>query len=86
MCPSHYLSVPALIWDAMRNMTKIRLELISYLDMYIFFEKGMGSGVSYMPNRYNKANSKYLESYDPKLESNLTIHLDANSFFWLYNT
>ena len=36
--PSHYLSAPALIWDAMLNMTKVELELISDTDMYLFFE------------------------------------------------
>ena len=25
LCPSHYLSVPALSWDAMLNMTKAEL-------------------------------------------------------------
>ena len=40
-CPSHYLGA-ALIWDAMFNMTKINPELISDLDMYILFQKGMG--------------------------------------------
>ena len=37
--PSHYLSLPGLSWDAMLNMTKIRLELISDPDMHIFVEK-----------------------------------------------
>ena len=41
-------------------MTKIKFELISDLDMYIFFEKGMRGGVSYIYNRYSKANNKYL--------------------------
>ena len=58
MCPSHYLS--ALSWDAMLDMTKIKFELISDLDMYIFFEKGMRGGVSYIYNRNSKANNKYL--------------------------
>ena len=39
LCPSHYLSVPASSWDAMLNMRKVKLELISDPDMYIFFEK-----------------------------------------------
>ena len=47
-------------------MTKIKLELISDPDMYIFFEKGMTDGVSYISDRYNKANNKYLKSYNPK--------------------
>ena len=50
LCPSHYLSAPALSWDAMLNMTKIKLELILDRDMNIFFEKGMRDGVSYISN------------------------------------
>ena len=35
----HYLLGPTLIWDAMLNMTKVDLELISNDDMYLFFKK-----------------------------------------------
>ena len=45
-CTSYYLSAPALSWDAMLNMTKIKLQLISDPDIYIFFEKGMRGGIS----------------------------------------
>ena len=81
LCPSHYLSAPALNWDAMLNMTKMELELISVPDMYIFFEKGMRGGVSYISNRYSKANNKYLKSYDPKQESKHIIYLDSNNLY-----
>ena len=50
----------------MLKMTKIKLELIPVPDMYIFFEKGTRSGISYISNRYSKNNNKYLKSYDPK--------------------
>ena len=53
----------------MLKMTKIKLELIPVLDMYIFCEKGARGGISYISNRYSKANNKYLKSYDPKQES-----------------
>ena len=62
LCPSHYLSAPALRWDAMLNMTNIKLELISDPDMYIFLEKGTRGSVSYISNRYSKAKNKYLKS------------------------
>ena len=78
--PSHNLSALALSCDAMLNMTKIKLELISDPDMYIFFEKGMRGGVSYISNRYSKASNKCLKSYDPKQESK-HIYLDANNLY-----
>ena len=40
LCPSHYLSVPVLSWDAILKMANIKLELIIDPDMNIFFEKG----------------------------------------------
>ena len=65
----------------MLSMTKIKLELISDPDLYMFFEKGMSSGVSYISNTYIKANNKYLKSYDPKEESKHVIYLDANNLY-----
>ena len=68
LCPSHYLTAPALNWDAMLNITKVELELITDPDIYIFFQ-GMRGGLSYIFNRYSKAKNKYLKSYDYKQES-----------------
>ena len=65
----------------MLNMKKVKLELISDPDMYIFFKKGMRGEVSKISNRYNKANNNYLKSYDPKQESEHIIYLDANNFY-----
>ena len=63
---THYLSGPTLSWDAMRNMTKVELELISDVDIYLFFEKCMRDRFSYISKRYSKANNKYLKYYYPK--------------------
>ena len=73
----------------MLDMTKFKLEFISDPDMYIFFEKGMRGGFSYISrggfsyvsNRYSKANNKYLKSYDPKQESKHIIYLDVNNLY-----
>ena len=81
LCPSHYLSTPALSWDAMLNMTKVELELNTDPDVYIFFEKGLTRGVSYIFNRFSKTNNKYLISYDPKQESKEIIYLDVNNLY-----
>ena len=81
LCPCYYLSTPFLSWDAMLNMTKLKLELISDPDMYILFEKGMRGGVSYISNIYSKANNKYWKSYGPKQESKHITYLDANNSY-----
>ena len=47
-------------------MTKVKLKLIPDPDTYIIFEKGARHGLSYISNRYSKANNKYLKSYDTK--------------------
>ena len=65
----------------MLSMGKVETELISDADMYLFFEKGMRGGVSYISKRYSKVNSKYLKSYDLKQEAKHITYLDANNLY-----
>ena len=60
--PCHYFSSPGLGWDAMLKMTKIESDRISDIDMLLFIEKGMRSGISYIAKRHSKANNKYMLS------------------------
>ena len=41
LCPSRYLSAPALSWDGIFKMTKVELQLVSDADMYLLLEKVM---------------------------------------------
>ena len=75
LCLSHYLSASALSSDAMLNITKFELELISYTDVHLFFEKGRRGGVSYISKRYSKVNDIYLKSYGPIKSQNITYTL-----------
>ena len=79
--PCHYFSSPGLSWDAMLKMTDIKLELIVDIDMYQFIEKSMRGGVSYIANRYGKANNKYMKKYDQKAPSKYIMYLDANNLY-----
>ena len=47
--PGHYLRAPALLWDVILSMTNVELDLISGVNMYLFSEKGIIGGVSYIP-------------------------------------
>ena len=64
--PCHYFSALGLFWDAILKMTNIELEKISDIDKYLFIEKGLRGGISYIAEKYAKANNKYLNDYDPK--------------------
>ena len=77
--PCHYFSFPGLSWDAMLKMTGVKLEKISDNDKYLFFEKGLRRGLSYIAKRYAKANNKYMNDYDPKKPSKLITYLDMNN-------
>ena len=76
--PCHYFSIPGLSWNAMLKMTRIKLELISDIDMHLFIEKGMREGISYIAKRHSKANNKYIQSYAINAPNKFIIYLDAN--------
>ena len=75
------MSAPALSWDAMLNVTKVELEIISDANMYLFFGKGMRDVVSYISKSRSKASNKYLKSYDPKQELKHSIYLGGNNLY-----
>ena len=77
----HYFTSPGLSWDAMLKMTGIQLELMTDIDMFQFIEKGLRGGISYIANRYGKANNKYMKKYDEKKPSKYIFYLDANNLY-----
>ena len=78
--PCHYFTSPGLSWDAMLKMTDIKLELMVDIDMFQFIEKGLRGGISYIANRYGKANNKYMKEYDEKVPSK---YLPTGGFRWM---
>ena len=79
--PCHYFSAPGLSWDAMLKMTVVKLEKISDVDQYLFIEKGLRGGISYIGKRYAKASNKYMKDYDPKKPSTFISYLDMNNLY-----
>ena len=67
----HYFSSTGLSWDVMLKMTGMRLEKIVDIDIYLFIEKGLRGGISYIAKRYAKTNNKYMKNYDLKNHQNL---------------
>ena len=65
----------------MLKMTGAILEKISDIDKYLFIEKGLRGGISYIAKRYAKANNKYMNDYDPKKQSTFISYLDMNNLY-----
>ena len=79
--PCHYFKSLGLSLNAMLKLTNIKLELMTYVDMFQFIEKDMHGGVSSITNRYGKANNKYMKEYDEKAPSKYIMYLDANNLY-----
>ena len=79
--PCHYFSSPGLSWDAMLKMTNIELEKISDIDKYLFIEKGLIGGISYIAKTFAKANNEYCADYDPKKPSTFISYLDMSNLY-----
>ena len=67
--PYEYMSNFEKFKEQLSNKEKfyiLVLQLVLDTEMYLFFEKAMIGGVSYISKRYSKANNKHLKCYDPK--------------------
>ena len=84
--PCHYFSAPELSWDAMLKMTGTELEKILDIDEYLFIEKGLRGGISYIAKRHSKANNEYCPDYDKNKPSTFISYLDMNNLYdWTMN-
>ena len=80
--PAWYYTSPGLSWDALLKVSGVRLESLTDVDILLLFEKGIGGGVSMIPNRYGKANNKFMgEKFDPSQPSKFISYLDANNLY-----
>ena len=79
--PAHFLSAPALAWQACLKNTEVRLELLTDTDILLMVQKGTRGGICHLLNRFAKANNKYMKNYDKDIESSYIEYLDANNFY-----
>ena len=79
--PAHFVSAPALAWQACLKKTEVKLELLTDIDMLLMFKQGIRGGVSQAIHKYAKANNKYMKSYNKDILSSYLMYLDANNLY-----
>ena len=79
--PAWYYTSPSLSWDAMLKLTKVKLELLTDINMLLMFEQGVRGGVSQISTRYAEANNPYMKKYDPNKPKKYIIYLDRNNLY-----
>ena len=65
-------------WQVCLKKTKIKLELLTDVDM-LMVEKGIRGGICHAIYRYAKANNKYMKNYNKCKEESFIQYLDANN-------
>ena len=77
--PVKFLSALGLAWQAALKKTKLKLELLTDIDMLLMVEEGIRGGICYVIRRYTKANNKHMKDYDKNKESLYLKYWNVNN-------
>ena len=61
--PAKFLPARGLAWQAALTKTKVKLDILTDIDMLLMVEKGIRGGRCHSTYRYAKANDKYMKDY-----------------------
>ena len=62
-------------------MTRVKLELLTDIDMVLMFKKGIRGGMSQAIQRYASANNEYMPNHDLKQLCSYLLYVDANNLY-----
>ena len=77
----NYFSVPGLAWEAALKKTKVKLDLLTDIDMLLMTEKGIKGGICHSIYLYEKASNKYMKGYDKNKESLYLEYWNVNNLY-----
>ena len=77
--PAKFIWAPGLVWKAALKKTKVKLDLLTNIDMLLMIEKDIRGGIWHSIYRYAKANNKYMKYYGKNKESSCIWYWDVNN-------
>ena len=75
--PAQSLTTQALAWQTALKKTKVKLNLLTDIDMLLMVEKGVRGGISHTIHRRAKVNNKYMKTCDKNKESSYLKYWNA---------
>ena len=79
--PAHFLSAPGLAWQACLKKTKIKLDLLTDINMLLMIEEGIRGGICQAIHHYATANNKYMKNYNKNIILTFLQYLDASNLY-----
>ena len=79
--PAKFVSAPGLEWQATLKKSKVKLDLLTDIDMLLMVEKGIRGGICHSIYQYAKANNKCMKDYDKNKELSDLQYRDVNNLY-----
>ena len=79
--PAKFLSAPGLAWEAALEKAKVKLDLLTDIDMLLMVGKCIRGRICHSIYRYAKPYNKYMKDYDKEKESSYIQYCDVNTLY-----
>ena len=79
--PAKFLSALGLTWQAALKKIKVKLDLLTDINMLLMVEKGARGGICHSIYQYGKVNNKYMKDYNKNKESSYLKYWDINNLY-----
>ena len=76
-----YLSAHGLAWKAASKKIKVKLGLLTDINLLLMIEKDIIGGICHSVYQYENANDKYMKDYDKNKESLYLQYCDVNNLY-----
>lgn len=82
--PAHYYTSPGLSFDAMLKFTRIKIELQTDIEKFLYIERGIRGGITQCSKRYIKGNNPFMKTYKPHEKTIYGAYFDRKFFMFLF--